>query len=242
MVCFRGWCRRSRRWFCWRSRGIRVGEPMHGHAQQAAKPYPSPTPNLFCPAHLISRRDAACRVSICESSILYSTKNRRDRSTLIVPETGTERQSRRYVYQLRKCTCQEYRSILSPRASWTHQEHDILSALQRRLDLRKVVRTVHGLLVHFQDHVAAIQAEVLRERSLLHVLHHHALASGNAQAIGQIGSNAANRNPELAGLRRLFALVFGLFAQPASKQLRATRNGHPRVYPLAVAHEGKLCL
>src|ERR1700674_6087209 len=94
-----------------------------------------------------------------------STRTRRNRPTPIVPETGTERQSRRYVYQLRKCTCQEYRSILGPRASRTHQEHDILPALQRRLDLRKVVRTVHRLLVHFQDHVAAIQAEVLRERS-----------------------------------------------------------------------------
>src|ERR1700730_14830505 len=218
MLCFRGGCRRSRRWVCWGGRRIRDGCPIHGHAQQAANPHPSPTPNLLCPVHLISRRAAACRVSICESSILHATKNRRDRSTLIVPETGTERQSRRYVFQLRKCTCQEYRSILSPRASWTHQEHDILSPLQRRLDLRKVVRTVHGLLVHFQDHVAAIQAEVLRERSLLHVLHHHALASGNAQAIGQIGSNAANRNPELAGLRRLFALVFVLFAQTGSKQ------------------------
>src|SRR6202140_1476995 len=94
-----------------------------------------------------------------------SNKNRRNRPTSIVPETGTERQSRRYVYQLRKCTCQEYRSILGPRASWSHQEHDILSALQRRLDLRKVVRTIHRLLVHFQDHVAAIQTEILGEQS-----------------------------------------------------------------------------
>ena len=63
MLCFRGWCRRSRRWFCWRrSRRIREGEPRHGHAKQAANPHPSPTPDLFCPVHLISRRDAACRV------------------------------------------------------------------------------------------------------------------------------------------------------------------------------------
>src|SRR6202521_614923 len=97
-----------------------------------------------------------------------SNRNRRNRPTPIVPETGTERQSRRYVYQLRKCTCQEYCSILGPRASWTHQEYDILPALQRRLDLRKVVRTIHRLLVHFQDHVAAVQAQVLGKRSLLH--------------------------------------------------------------------------
>src|ERR1700675_4165638 len=242
MLCFRGGGRGSRRWVCLRSRRIRDGEPMHGQAKQAAKPHPSETPNLFCPVHLISRRNAACRVSICESSILHLTKNRRDRSTLIVPETGTERQSRRYVYQLRKCTCQEYRSILSPRASWTHQEHDILPALQRRLNLRKVVRTVHGLLVHFQDHVAAIQTEILGERSLLHILHHHALASRNAQAIRQIGSDAANRNPKLAGLGRFFALVFVLFTQTGSKQFRAIRDGHRRVLPLAVAHEGKLGL
>src|SRR4030081_1681259 len=126
-------------------------------------------------------------------SILQSITNRRDRPTLMVPEMGKERQSRRSAYQLRKCTCQEYRSILRPRASWTHQEHYILPALQRRLDLRKVVRTVHGLLVHFQDHVASIQTEILGERSLLHVLHHHTLARRNAQPIGQIGSNAAHR-------------------------------------------------
>src|ERR1700675_193483 len=222
MLCFRGGCHGGRRWFCWRSRRIRDGEPMHGQAKQAAKPHPSETPNLFCPVHLISRRNAACRVSICESSILHLTKNRRDRSTLIVPETGTERQSRRYVYQLRKCTCQEYRSILRPRASRTHQEHHILPALQRRLDLRKVVRTVHGLLVHFQDHIAAIQAEVLGERSLLHVLHHHALACRNAESISQVGSDAANRNPELAGLRRPLVLIFILFPQRERKRFRAT--------------------
>src|SRR4029077_8202342 len=88
-------------------------------------------------------------------------KNRRDQPTLMVPEMGTERQSRRFAYRLRKCTCQEYRSILRPCASWTHQEHNILPALQRRLDLRKVVRIVDGLLVHFQNHVTAIQTEIL---------------------------------------------------------------------------------
>src|SRR6202521_91675 len=218
---------------------------MHGQAEQAAKAHPPPAPNLIRPVHLatVETRRAASETGQAPSlhkSKLRSNKNRRHRSTLMVPEMGTERQSRRYAYQLRKCTCQENRPILRPRASRTHQEHHILPALQRRLDLRKVVRTVHGLLVHFQDHVAAIQTEILGERSLLHVLHHHALASGNAQAIGQIGSNAANRNPELAGLRRLFALVFVLFAQTGSKQFRAIRNGHRRVLPLAVAHEGKL--
>src|ERR1700682_2963600 len=117
------------------------------------------------------------------------TKNRRDRSTLMVPEMGTEPQSRRFAYRLRKCTCQEYRSILRPCAPRTHQEHNILPALQRRLDLRKVVRIVDGLLVHFQNHVAAIQTEILGERSLFYVLHHHALARRNAEAIGQIGSD-----------------------------------------------------
>src|SRR5208337_1046033 len=68
------------------------------------------------------------------------TKNRRDRPTLMVPETGMDCQSRRSFYRLRKCACQENRSILRPRTSRTHQEHDILPALQRRLDLDKVVR------------------------------------------------------------------------------------------------------
>jgi len=107
----------------------------------------------------------------------------------MVPEMGTECQSRRSFYRLRKCARQENRSILGPCASRTHQEHDILPALQRRLDLRKVVGSVHGLLVHFQDHVAAIQAEILGKRSLLHILHHHAPARGNAQAVRQIGSD-----------------------------------------------------
>src|SRR5437660_5600011 len=128
---------------------------------------------------------------------LPSNKKPATPATLMVPEIGTERQSRRDAYQLRKCTCQEDRPILRPCASWTHQEYDILPALQRRLDLRKVVRTVHGLLVHFQDHIAAIQTEVFGERSLLHILHHHALARRNAQPIGQTGGDAANRNPEL---------------------------------------------
>ena len=44
------------------------------------------------------------------------------------------------LYQLRKCTRQENRPILSPCASRTHQEHDILPALQRRLDFGKVTR------------------------------------------------------------------------------------------------------
>src|ERR1700675_2011625 len=74
MLCFRGCRRGSLRWFRWRSRRIRDGEPMHGHAEQAAKPHPSPTPNLFCPVHLISRRDAAFRVSICESVNLATNK------------------------------------------------------------------------------------------------------------------------------------------------------------------------
>src|SRR5208282_3677434 len=85
------------------------------------------------------------------------TKNRRDQPTLMVPETGKECQSRRSTYRLRKCTCQENRSILSPCASRTHQEHNVLPALERRLDLDKVVRIVHGLLVHFEDYVAALQ-------------------------------------------------------------------------------------
>jgi len=94
----------------------------------------------------------------------------------MVPEKGKERQSRRIIYRLRKCARQEDRSILGPCASWTHQEHDILPALQRRLNLGKVVRIVYGLLVHFQDHIAAIQTEILGKRSLLDVLHYHALA------------------------------------------------------------------
>src|ERR1700722_20054705 len=102
-------------------------------------------------------------------------------ANLMVPDIGKECQSRRCLYQLRKCTCQENRSILRPCASRTHQEHDILPALQRRLDLHKVIGTVHGLLVHLEDHIAAIQTEILGKRSLLHILHHHALAGGNAE-------------------------------------------------------------
>src|ERR1700686_4455621 len=242
MRCFRGWCRGSLRWLRWRSRRIRDGEPMHGHAKQGAEPHPPPAPNLIRPVHRITveTRLAASETGQAPSlhkANCYPTKNRRDRSTLMVPEMGTERQSRRFAYRLRKCTCQEYRSILRPCASWTHQEHNILPALQRRLDFLKAVRIVDGLLVHFQDHVAAIQTKILGKRSLLHVLYHHALARRNAEAIGQIGSDAAHRNPELAGLGRLFALVFVLFAQTGGKQFRAIRNGDRRVLSLAVADE-----
>ena len=51
----------------------------------------------------------------------------------------------------------------------------------------KIVGRVHGLLVHFEDYVAAIQSEVFGERSLLHVLHDDALARRNVEAVGEIG-------------------------------------------------------
>jgi len=98
----------------------------------------------------------------------------------------TERQSRRIVYQLRKCTRQEDGSILRPRASLPHQEHYILPALQRRLDLGKVFRIVYRLFVDFQNHVATIQANVFGERLLFHVRYHHAFAGGNAEPVGEI--------------------------------------------------------
>src|ERR1700674_5445964 len=240
MRCFRGCRRGSGRRLLWRSRCIRDCEPMHGHAKQGAEPHPPPAPNLIRPVHRITV-ETRLAPSLHKANC-YPTKNRRDRSTLMVPEMGTERQSLRFAYRLRKCTCQEYRPILRPCASWTHQEHNILPALQRRLDLRKVVRIVHGLLVHFQDHVAAIQTKILGKRSLFYVLHDHALAGRNAQAIGQIGSDAAHRKPQLARLRRLFALVFVFFSQTGCKQFRAIGDGHRRLLLLSVAHKDQLGL
>ena len=101
-------------------------------------------------------RPANDRRPATDDGRLPSNKKPARPATLMVPETGIEYQSRRSTYRLRKCTRQKNRSILSPCASRTHQEHYILPALQRRLDLDKVLRIVHGLLVHFQDHVAAI--------------------------------------------------------------------------------------
>src|SRR5713226_537746 len=90
-------CRRgSMRRFLWRSQRIRDGEPMHGQAEQAAEPDPLPTPNLISPVHLIT-------VETGQAPSLHKAncgpiKNRRDRANPMVPETGTERQSRRSAY------------------------------------------------------------------------------------------------------------------------------------------------
>jgi hypothetical protein len=86
------------------------------------------------------------------------------RSTLLSSlKQGRSAKSRRSIYRLRKCAGQENCSVLRAGASRPHQEHDILPALHTCLDLCKVVGTIHGLLIHFENHVSAIQAEIFRE-------------------------------------------------------------------------------
>jgi hypothetical protein len=167
----RGCCGRWRR-LRRRRRCLRHCQSVRDQAEQAAQAHPSPTAHLIGPEHVVAgwslvggRSGRVVRLRSANdqrpTTNDCSKKNRRNRPTLMVPEKGRERQSRRIIYRLRKCACQEDGSILRPCTSRTHQEYDILSALQRRLDLRKVIRIIYRLLVHFEDHVAAIQTKIL---------------------------------------------------------------------------------
>src|ERR1035438_4495990 len=149
-------------------------------------------------------------------------------------------QSRRCVDGLRKCTRQEDRAVLSSGAARAYEEDDILSALHRRLDLRKIVRTIYRLFVHFQNYVAAVQAKIFSKRSLFYILHNHAFAGRNIKPVGKIAGDAANRNTELAGLRLFFALVFLFLTQTRSEELRPVGNGYSCFLFLAIADESHL--
>ena len=86
--------------------------------------------------------------------------------------------------QLRKCTCNEDGTVLTASASRTYQEHDVLPTLQCPFDAGEVVCRIHRLLVDFQDHVAAVQADVIGKGTTFYVLNDHALARSNIEPVG----------------------------------------------------------
>src|SRR5690242_6181234 len=98
---------------------------------------------------------------------------------------------------LRKCTAQEDGPGV-PSAALPYKKDDILTALQVCLNLAEVIFTVDGLLVDFEDHVAASQTYILGEGVRLHVLHDHALACRGSQAVRQVARKRPYGDAQLA--------------------------------------------
>ena len=95
-----------------------------------------------------------------------TTKNEKARlssGTVIILDWMLQCQCPPGFFRLRKCTCQEDRSILPGRTARAHQEYDVLPALQTRFDLGEIVFTVDRHLVDFQDDVTATQIHIFRK-------------------------------------------------------------------------------
>ena len=94
----------------------------------------------------------------------HADKGQMDAGTVIILDERLQCQfSLRF--KLRKCTGQEDRAILPRRTSRSHQEHNVLAALQARLDAGEFFLAVDWLLVYFQNDVAATQVDVFGERT-----------------------------------------------------------------------------
>src|SRR5438876_8643552 len=113
-----------------------------------------------------------------------------------------------------------------------------LAALQLGLHLAEVIFTVHRLAVDFQDHVAALQAQVfVGEGAVLHVLHDHAFARRRAQSAGNIGCEIAHAQAQLRFRgRRGFRPAFVL-AQQITVKLGAVGDSDRRLLRFAIAQE-----
>src|SRR5258707_12845359 len=61
-----------------------------------------------------------------------------------------------------------YGPALAAGSPLAHQEHGILSTLQRRLNPVEFILAVYGLLINFKNNVAAGQAYIIGERSGLY--------------------------------------------------------------------------
>ena len=61
--------------------------------------------------------------------------------------------------RLRKYTSQEDRTLIFCGPPWTNEEHNILSALELRLEFLKGRRIRYRLLIDLQDNVAASDLE-----------------------------------------------------------------------------------
>ena len=71
----------------------------------------------------------------------------------------------------------------------------------------------------------------------LHVLHDDALAGGNFQLVGHLGSDRSYRDAEAAFFRRAVFTAFLVVAETGGKQLGAVADGDRRFLLLAVADE-----
>src|SRR5215467_10090360 len=152
------------------------------------------------------------------------------------PKFKLQCQSRRYRFWLRKCPGQEDGPVRRTRTSRPHQEHNILPTLQPRFDLCEIVWIVDGVLIDFQNHVAAIQAHVFGERPTFDILHYDALTGGNVQAVCEILRDCADSEPGLRWFRLFRALTFLVLAQARGKELGAVGNRDSGLIFLAVAH------
>src|SRR5579884_270412 len=72
------------------------------------------------------------------------------------------------------------------------EEDNILSGLKLAGDAPEVILAVHRLLVDLQDHVPTAQADVLGERSGLHVTDDNALIRRNSKAISHVRRNGTD--------------------------------------------------
>src|SRR5581483_8153645 len=159
--------------------------------------------------------------------------------TEIIPRLRLQCQSRKCVSKLRKCSRQEDRSILPPSPTLPHQEDHVLTAFQSRRDTGEIIFRVHGLLVDFEDYVAARQSHVVGERTRLHVLHDHTLACRNVEPVGHFLGQRTDSESKLAFLRLCRLPVFLILAQAAREQLGAIGDNDGRFLLLAVANEAQ---
>src|SRR5690348_9236793 len=110
--------------------------------------------------------------------------------------------------RLRERAGEEYCAGI-PSPSLADQEDHILPGLELAGDTAEVVLAVYRLLVDLQDHVAAAEADVLREGPGLHVTDYNALIRWDSQAIGHVWRDGAYRNAHLSRCRLFFST--GLF-------------------------------
>jgi len=113
-------------------------------------------------AHMLTNRAPRTSVqnlttNLTSKTLLASTKRKAqpEADPVIILDQRLQCQFQVELSKLRKCTRQEDRPILPRRTPRTHQEYNILPALQARLDPGEFFLAVDRLLVDFQDDVAA---------------------------------------------------------------------------------------
>src|SRR5208282_1439297 len=118
---------------------------------------------------------------------------------------------------LRKCPGHEDGSVLASGTAGAHEEYHVLTALQVRFHLGKIIFAVHRLFVDLKNHVAAAQIDVLGKRARFDVLHDHALARRHIQPLRHLGSKSADRDAELVLLGRALVVTALVIVQARRK-------------------------